>query len=76
EEYINKLPLVERPEATVYKWTHPLLTITPVTNKKEKSSKKEKINNKSFKVKKVNLFQARSVYHLSSIIYHPNEIFF
>ena len=42
EEYINKLPLVERPEATVYKWTHPLLTITPVTNKKEKSSKKEK----------------------------------
>jgi putative transposase len=42
EEYINKINPDERPEVTVYKWTHPLLTNIPVTNKKEKSSKKEK----------------------------------
>lgn len=42
EEYINKLNPEERPQVTVYKWTHPILTNIPVTNKKEKSSKKEK----------------------------------
>jgi putative transposase len=42
EEYINKLSPADRPQLTVYKWVHPLLTNLPVINKKEKSSKKEK----------------------------------
>lgn len=42
EAYINKLKPEDRPQLTVYKWTHPLLTNLPVINKKEKSSKKEK----------------------------------
>jgi len=42
EAAINKMPLKTRPQMTVYKWTHPLLTKVCVIDKKEKSSKKEK----------------------------------
>lgn len=42
EAAINKMFLNTRPQLTVYKWTHPLLTNPCIINKKEKSSKKEK----------------------------------
>lgn len=42
EQYISSLDEKDRPQMTVYKWSHPLLTEMPVANKKEKRSKKEK----------------------------------
>jgi putative transposase len=42
EQYISSLDKKDRPQMTVYKWSHPLLTEMPVANKKEKRSKKEK----------------------------------
>lgn len=42
EAAVNKMRLNLKPQLIVYKWTHPLLTIPYVINKKEKSSKKEK----------------------------------
>lgn len=46
EANVNKMPLNTKPQLTVYKWTHPLLTKPCVINKKEKSSKKEKSQHK------------------------------
>lgn len=42
EQSINNLPVKERPKLRIFKWKHPILTESPVINKKEKSSKKEK----------------------------------
>lgn len=42
EQRINNSPLKEHPKLKVFQWKHPLLTKSPVINKKEKSSKKEK----------------------------------
>jgi len=46
EHAINKLSLTDKPQLTIYKWVHPLLTTTNVINK-EKRSKKETITNNS-----------------------------
>lgn len=42
EAYINNIDSEKRPQLLVYKWAHPLLTILPDINKKDKRSKKEK----------------------------------
>lgn len=42
ENYVDKLPLIDRPEMPVYQWNHELLTNIQLINKKKKVAKKKK----------------------------------
>ncbi len=42
EKYVDKLPLLDRPQMPIYQWNHELLTNIQLINKKKKVAKKKK----------------------------------
>lgn len=42
ENYVNKLPQIDRPEMPIYQWNYELLTRSQLINKKKKVAKKKK----------------------------------